>query len=190
VGRLEAWRAAGARVAAKLFLRRGLGGSVPTLRARLERRGIPLLVSAWWSRLGGSGRAFPAAGPDEAGPHVPCPRPVDRGPADAPCQAGRRRAFVDRHLRLRPCHVSSHVAADLSDTPLREAWEDDRRWGAWRSGTLSDLPSCLECDVQRFCHVCPAPVFDGRGTSACSDPALAWARHGASRADGRAAAGD
>jgi radical SAM protein with 4Fe4S-binding SPASM domain len=91
------------------------------------------------------------------------------------CKAGRARAFIDAEFNLYSCFESRVAVANMITEDFSAVWTDDDRWGPWRRSALAQLSQCGSCDLQRGCHICPAPEFDGRGAT-CSSRQLAVAR--------------
>lgn len=169
------WQDAGSSVMVKVPVDRSLLSCLPGLERAVTSAGLRFTAAPWW----------PANQPPNALP-ILAPTPVelarmftesgaftgfDYSPHSAVCKAGRARAFVDERLRLFSCFESTQPVADLRVEDLAEVWMNDRRWGPWRQAALQDLPECSSCEVSHGCHICPAPLFDGRG-NICSEHQL------------------
>lgn len=171
--RLAEWQKAGARVAAKLYPRRESLPDIECLRAELRSRNIPLFVSTWWQPFDLS---MTSTGCDPLPPTDICRIAGNEGTlalaphasATPPCKAGRQRAFITASFKLKACYAAEKPVADLRHESLSSVWNDDSKWGLWRSLHFQDLHECRECAWESACHICPARFMDC-GLSVCSE---------------------
>lgn len=81
--------------------------------------------------------------------------PVERGPEDPLCGAGRTQMAVGPTGLLYPCVGFPESAADLLDVSLADAWSDSSLFRRLRGTTSADLESCADCELAAYCRRCP-----------------------------------